>query len=155
MQCNDFEINEDRFLLNSITKACVFKNDVVKTQLPIQKTLLNQILHEVSKIFSSQPYLMRLYQALFSTAYFGLFRIGELTTGDHPIKARDVHVGVNKKKLLFLLHTSKTHWKNVKPQTVKITSQDVKLVMGESNINRAKRGHCFCPYNILIQYVEM
>ena len=47
--------------------------------------------------------------ALFATAYYGLFRVGEITDSQHAVKACDVHIGVNKRKLLFILRTSKTH----------------------------------------------
>ena len=56
-----------------------------------------------------QPYLLVLYEAIFCLAYYGLMRIGELTEGDHPIKAKDIHIGVNKDKILLVLYTSKTH----------------------------------------------
>ena len=56
------------------------------------------------------------------TAYYGLFRIGELTFSEHAVRAKDVHVGTNKKKMLFVLHSSKTHDKGSKPQLIKVTS---------------------------------
>ena len=74
--------------------------------------------HEVGQV-----YLATLYQALFSTAYFGLFRVGELTTRTHPVLARNVHIGSNKRKMLLLLQTSKTHGKGNKPQLIKISSK--------------------------------
>ena len=40
------------------------------------------------------------------------------------MKVADVHIGDNKNKVLFVLRTSKTHWKNVDPQTVKIVAKD-------------------------------
>ena len=59
---------------------------------------------------------------MISTSYFGLLRVGEITSGDHPVLATDVHIAANKRKIMFVLHTSKTHWKNMKPQMIKITS---------------------------------
>ena len=114
----DVYINEDRFLLCSLTSAGKLVNDKVRTRLPIQKGLLLLIL------FHKQPYLDIMYCALFSTTYFGLFRVSEVTSGSHPIKACDVHVGKNKNKMMFVLRTSKTHWMNVKPPIVKITGKD-------------------------------
>ena len=74
-------VNEDRCLLNSLIKACKYHNDHVRTHLPINKQLLQLILKTIDQIFVSQPYLSIMYQALMSTAYFGLFRVGELTEG--------------------------------------------------------------------------
>ena len=61
-----------------------------------------------------------MYQALFTTMYFGLFRIGEVTHSPHVLKAMDVHCAVNKLKMKFILHSSKTHGKGDKPQIIKI-----------------------------------
>ena len=52
---------------------------------------------------------MALYMALFSTAYFGLFRVGELTASKHVVKAVNVRIGQNKNKILFILDSSKMH----------------------------------------------
>ena len=110
------------------------------------------ILKEVYNLFELQPYLRALYAALFSTAYFGLFRIGELTKGDYLVRAQDVHLATNKKKLLFVLRTSKTHWKNVKPQIIKINSRDTEIITNPRKNDRVKRHHNFCPYLILKEY---
>ena len=62
-----------------------------------------------------------MYVALFLTMYFGLFRIGKVTQSPQVVLAQNVHVGMNKNKLLFVLYTSKTHNKGSKPQTIKIS----------------------------------
>ena len=82
------------------------------------------ILRTTEQYFRDQPFLNMLYQALFATSYFGLFRVGELTLGEHTVKARDVQIGKNKNKMLFILRTSKTHWKDAKPQMIKIMSKE-------------------------------
>ena len=69
---------------------------------------------------SPQPYLVKMYRALFVTAYFGLFRVGELTKSQHMVRACDVHIGTNKRKLMFILRSSKTHGEGDKPQVIKI-----------------------------------
>ena len=80
-------LQEDRVLLTSLTKACRLRNDRIMVRLPIQKGVLAMLLNEINYIFDNQPFLRVLYRALFSTAYFGLFRVGELTSGDHPVLA--------------------------------------------------------------------
>ena len=82
------------------------------------------------------------------TTYFGLFRIGEVTTSDHVILAKDVHMGKNKKKLMFVLHSSKTHWKDSKPQIVKISKTD-----GWSKSHFTNLG--FCPFEIIKTYLDI
>ena len=91
-------LNVNKFLLTSMTRACKLHNDRVRTRLPIQKHVLNILLRYTKAFFeeTGQLYLLSLYQALFSTAYYGLLRVGELTASSHTIKARDVHIAQNK-----------------------------------------------------------
>ena len=133
---NNIEINENKFLFSALTKACKLNNARVTTRLPIQKGMLKILLKEVHNkflIWENQPYLHAPYTVLFSTAYFGLFRIGELTKGTHPILAKDVHIARNKQKMLFILRTSKTHGKYSMPQTVKINSRKHKNICRKNN----------------------
>ena len=102
--------NQDRALLNSLTKACQLQNDRMRVRLPIQKGLLELVLFELKRILSGQYYLQILYRALFCLAYYGLMRIGELADGEHSVKAKDVHIGTNKDKILLVLYTSKNSW---------------------------------------------
>ena len=69
-------------------------------RLPIQKGLLTILVNHVRQKYLQlgQEYLAALYPALLSTAYYGLLRVGEVTTGSHPILAPDVHIGNNKNK---------------------------------------------------------
>ena len=160
---NNIKINEDQFLITSLTKACRLVNDRVKTRLPVQKPMLEIMLRHMRECYNKkgQTYLKILYTAIFFTMYYGLFRIGELTTGDHPVLARDVHLGKNKKKLLFVLRTSKTLYKNMKPQLVKITStkmrnksrakSSVSLQTSQRNSNARELP---CPYQALKAYLK-
>ena len=143
------KISEDAYLLKSLTKACKLCNDRVRIRLPIHQGLLNILLKEIQKMFESngQQYLNVLYQALFCSAYYGLLRVGEITKGSHPVLAPDVHIGQNKKKILFILRTSKTHWRDQKPQIVKITSTERK----KEKINKEK---LFCPFAIIREYAN-
>ena len=134
------KLKEDRALLNSLTRACRLRYNRVSTKLPIKKPLLEQILHATDTIFDQQLYLKLMYKVLFITAYYGLFRIGELTYSKHTVKTADVQVGVNKNKLQFILHSSKTHCKGNKPQIIKISASTT------SNRN-------YCPFSLVKQYL--
>ena len=112
-------VQKDSYLLTSLTKACQLQNDVVINRFPIHKGLLHLILNETEKLFNQQPYLEILYKALFISAYYGLLRAGEVTQGPHVILANNVHIGLNKDKILFILRTSKTHTAGSKPQMIK------------------------------------
>ena len=109
----DIEIDKDTNLLTLLTKACRLRNDRVVARLPIHKDMLHMILNRTDSYFRqlNQLYLRILYTTLFMTVYYGLFRVGELTTGSHPVMVGNVHIVENKNKFLLLLRTSKTHWK--------------------------------------------
>ena len=141
------ELNEDKFLLSSLTRACKLHNDRVRTRLPIQKAMMLELLKTVQQYCIqeiNQPYLNALFQAMISTAYFGLFRVSEFTGGPHAIKAIDTHIADNKTKVLFVLCSSKTHGLYTKLQLVRISSRE--LGTGRNN-NKA-----FCPYKLLNDY---
>ena len=145
----DVELNENRFLMTSLTKACKLVNDSVRIRLPISRALLDLILRRISNTLDQQMFLRTMYLALFSTMYFGLFRIGEMTSGSHPVKACDVHIAHNKKKMMFVLRTSKTHWTDNKPQVVKIAS--IERFKGK----RLNNAMTFCPFELLRNYVKI
>ena len=144
-------LNEDRLLLASLSNACKRNNDRIRTRLPICKNMLNLLISVLPEMFGSeQPYLVTLYRALFATAYYGLFRVGELTISQHVVKVADVHIGINKKKLLFVLRSSKTHGLNVKPQMVKISS----TANCNSTVQKDGMKH-YCPFVLLQDYITV
>ena len=148
LQMNNIKINQEQYFLTSVTRACRLKNDQIKARLLIWKGMLRIILDKTDQhmMRANQPYLSLFYCTLFSTAYFGLFRVGELTKSEHQIKARDVHIATNKNKILFVLHTSKTHHKNSPPQMIKIKSE-LKIRSTGSNV-------LYCPYMLLRNYSQ-
>ena len=165
LKSHNINIREDQYLLSSLTRACRLRNDQIKARFPIQKGLLRIILRTTQCHFMdiSQPYLAMLYQTLFSTTYFGLFRVSEVTSGAHPILAKDVHIGRNKKKILFILHTSKTHVRNMPPQMVKIKSESPKnknsanpsqIGYHDSKGHNDTKGGVICPYKLLRRYTD-
>ena len=135
--------NDKLVLVRSLAKACKIVNDQVRTRLTIQCGLLEMILFEVQRIFSEkkQWYLELLYKSLFAISYYGLMRVGEVINSQHVLEARNVHLALNKDKLLLVLFSSKTHNKSSKPQKIKITANNIE-----------KSGHYinrhFCPFKL-------
>ena len=143
--------DENCILLSALTKACRRINDRVRTRLPIQYRLLEMIIFEVQRLFAeTQPYLEILYKTIFILAYYGLFRIGELTWSNHCVKAKDIHLARNKDKLLIMLYTSKTHGKESRPQEIKITANHSATTNCGTEV-RIKR--IFCPFILTRQYM--
>ena len=141
-----YEWNDNKILLNALTRACRLKNDRLRTQLPIQCSLLEMLLFEIVRKYANQPYLQILFKAVFILSFYGLFRVGEVTTGDHPIKAKDIHIAANKEKILVVLYTSKTHGVGNVPQKVKIVANN-----GQKKGNYRKRN--FCPFKVMREYM--
>ena len=152
---NNIEIDEDTYLLGSLTKACRVHNDHFTQRLPIQKGMLGVLIKNTDMWFQAkgQPFLSVLYRTLFSTAYFGLFRVGELTTGEHPVKVTDVKIGENKNKFLFILRSSKTHNKDVKPQRVTISST-APFIKQREPYPEIKESS-WCPFYLLQAYRQI
>ena len=146
----DYTCDHDKLLLKALTLTCQSRNDVAADRLPIQKNLMEQILFEVERYYTdedNQPYLELLYKTMIIFLYYGLLRISEITCtkAGHALKAKDVHFAENKSKILLVLHSSKTHGKNARPQTIKIapTANTFRLW---SNNNH------FCPFQITQDY---
>ena len=143
------KVNEDRCLLNSLTRACKLTKDTVTIRRPIHKQMLEMIIKTVHFHFDQlgQIYLKHLYSALFATTYYGLFRVGEVTMSPHAVKACDVQIGTNKRKLMFILRSSKTHTKGMHPQIIKIAS------INGNNI-RKRNNNPYCPFKLLHSYLR-
>ena len=75
-------------------------------------------------------------------------RISEFTFSNlatHYVRAKDVHVGLNKDKILLVLYTSKTHGHESRPQEIKI----------EASEEQSKTSRHFCPFKLKIQYMHL
>ena len=147
LQDDGYAVDVDKVILNTLIRACRLVNDKVQTRLPIHLRLLEMLMFELEHKFATQPYLTCLYQTIFMLAYYGMFRIGELTLGSHTIKAKDIHIGENKNKILIILYSSKTHGKESVPQRVKISSSK-----RENIVNVQK---FFCPFKKSREYLAI
>ena len=139
--------DDSKMLIRTLSRACRLTNDRITVQLPIKLGLLEIILFELKRLFHDRRYLALLYQTLFSVAYYGLFRVGELATGSHPIRAKDVHIQQNKNKLLFVLYTSKTHGHESRPQKIKIRANP--------EFSKYKSNKFFCPFQLSREYLKL
>ena len=149
-----YQWDDNKNILTALTRACKHINDRVRTRLPIQNGLLELILFEIKRHFikvkHNQVYLAVMYQALFAMGYYGLMRVGELMMSQHTVKAKDVHLSVNKEKLLIVLYTSKTHHKGSYPQKIKIVSNKQDQRKGKYFTMKN-----FCPFKLVDNYLRI
>ena len=151
LKVDGYEWNNDKAMLTVITKSCRLLNDTLKVRLPIRRRLLDLILFEIQRIYQNkQPYLEKLYLAAFSLAYYGMMRIGEIALGPHTIKAKDIHVGRNKQKILMVLYTSKTHGLESRPQKIKIEANSNNVLQSQ---NSEFNGLIFCPFAMVRRFL--
>ena len=54
-------LDENIYLLKSLTRACRIHHDKVTIRLPIKKPLLRLLIYEIDTLFGTQPYLHTLY----------------------------------------------------------------------------------------------
>ena len=142
----DQQVDEKRIVLGSLVCACKLKNDCIKTRLPLSSDLLEIILFEWERFYNKQRYLEVLYKAMFLLGFYGLLRIGEMTASPHVVKAANVHIGLNKNKILVVLYSSKTHHEGSRPQKIKILAN-------ESDYKGRKK--FFCPFREVRSYLKL
>ena len=142
-----YEWNDKQVILDSLVKSCKIKNDQVKVRLPIKRALLEMLLGEIGRWFgmqNPQPYLEKMYKAMFCLAYYGMMRVGELTLSPHTLKAGHIHVGNNKDKIMVVLYSSKTHGAASRPQKIKIASLPIEV-----------KQQNFCPIRAIQKFMEI
>ena len=112
--------------------------------------MLNLLLKELVKWGNkkNQPYLHSLYMAMLSSVYYGLLRVGKIAKGHHTILVENMYLASNKRKMLFILRSSKTQHTGCHPQQIKITSSPPQTTEKSHN----KSTH-FCPYEILCDFI--
>ena len=59
LKADKYKRNDDLVLVTSLTRACKLINDRVMSRLPIQRGLLDVLLHEISRNFKDQFYLRK------------------------------------------------------------------------------------------------
>lgn len=143
LKSDGVELHEDKDLLSSLLTTCKIKNKSLFIRMPIKFKLLKAIIDHTHIALNreGQYFLGALLKSMFSMAYFGLLRVGEMVKSQHQIKLRNVHFAKNKSKVTILLESSKTHSKTDKPQ--KITLPEVKKLPQ------------YCPVSLLKEYLKL
>lgn len=117
-----FKISEHSLEIASIIRSAKKLNNRMILREPIHKHMLKQLLDVAEAHFKQvgQLYLCKLYRAMLVTAYYGFMRIGEITDSKHVFKEKDLHISTNKKTILIILRSSKTHNEGDRPFEIRI-----------------------------------
>lgn len=143
LKSDGIELHEDKDLLSSLLTTCKLRNKSLHIRMPIRFKLLKAILDHTQIMLNNagQEYLGTLLKAMFSTAYFGMLRVGEMVKSQHQISIDNVHFAKNKEKITILLRLSKTHTYRDKPKKISLP-QVTKLPQ-------------YCPVALLQQYLKL
>ena len=154
-----YEWKNNKFELNAMTRSCKLKFDMVKNRFPIKLKLLELIIKQIHSSLHDQIYLLTLYTTVFLICYYGLLRVGEVSLSKHSIKAVDEHQAKNRNKLKLILHSSKTHGRNKRPQEIEIIGRGeitVNTPDGKTTIlNHKLVAGTFCPVEWTKKYIEL
>ena len=150
LNTDNYEWDDSRLLVHSLSQACRLKNDTVHCRFPISKRLLEILLFELERILYHSQYSCILYKAILCLGYYGLMCVGELTDSCHTAKACNIHIGANKDKILVILYSSKTHSKASYPQETKISS-----IASQASHMNIKSTTFFCPFQVIRTYVKL
>lgn len=120
------KFSDRSFELKAIIRASKLVNNRINVRMPITKPILTAVLKQLDIRYDQQPYLLAMYRAMMVAAYYGMLRVGEITSGTHALKAQ--HVIRTRRKtghkyvlgIRLYLRSSKTHGIGDYPQSVDI-----------------------------------
>ena len=95
---------KDSFVIKMVVKGVSSRYLVPDIRLPINIALLHDMWNVLS-IVVKNPYMVKLYRSMFTLAYHGLLRPGEVTYTPHAIKVQ--HVYFVYENVHLYLHSSK------------------------------------------------
>ena len=132
------------FLIQKLLTA-LSRRQPVDIRLPVTRPVLHELVRALSFTYSS-AFRRSLFSALFLVAFYGLFRIGELTAKSNRFASSVVQFG----NLTFLSRNGRTHV--------------AKITISEYKHNTSRRpfdiliarevSSAFCPVLALIQYYD-
>lgn len=130
------------FAVNKILEGCRRSRASRDKRTPLTKPILVAICNQLSTV-CYDAYEMKLFTALFTLAYFGLFRVSELTAnrsyqGDRAILISDISIGQNKQSIVICLRHYKTNQYG-RPVFIKLPRQN-------DNV---------CPVAKLVEFLEV
>ena len=151
-----YQWDDQLIIFSTITKTCKLHFDTIKPRFPIRHRFLEVILFETQRKFAlmNQPFLEILYVTAYLLLYFGMMRVGEVAAGDHSILARNVHYSENRKEILIMLYTSKTHNESDEPQRIRIKQNQLEVLSKKKcdEISKQCINKNFCPIKWFNRY---
>lgn len=144
---------QNSFITQKLLEGCRRSRPSKDNRAPVTKTVLLAICSVLPNVCYS-PYEATLFHALFTLAYFGLFRVGELVSTNATSKSGLLvdDLRIERKTVSLVLRGYKTNQKRT-PLTIKLPAEEEQAicpVLGSRKYvqNRVKSpGHLFCHAN--------
>jgi hypothetical protein len=92
------------FVIQKLLRAVKYNNQTLDTRLPITEALLIQ-LSQAADFTTGSEYNKQLIRCMMSLAFWGFFRIGELTSTNCPIKISDITFSIKGGEIIEALVT--------------------------------------------------
>ena len=141
----------DVFVVSKILKGCRRLRPVVDKRAPITLSMLKQIC-AVVPVVSNSIFESMLFKALFSVAYFGLFRVSKLVftnNGNMSISVEDIRFDSDQKHVVLCLRTSKTN-QSGKPTYLKLPCESDDAICPVCNLKIYMRYRPLTPGQLFI-----
>ncbi len=146
LQLDGVVLHENEYAMKQMHRAAK-KRDVQRIRKPVSFTLLSQALDRLQFVIDDK-YELQLFKAIFVTAYYGMFRIGELVESEHAIKLRNV-LGDDDRTVHLIQHSSKVMKPGQIPLVVEIKPRGTKYcpckLLNLFTVERARIGRRLTP----------
>jgi site-specific recombinase XerD len=146
-----YDIREN-FVVTKLLEGCSRLRKTRDTRAPITKNILSSIILQLPNVCYNL-YETDLFKAIFTLAYFGLFRVSELVAtmkfSSNQLQFNDVHFSPDQKSVSLVLRKFKTNQRGV-PTVIKIAEQGdtslcpIKLLLGYLAKRPTVTGPLFC-----------
>jgi len=125
----------DVFVVRKLLQGCRRLRPVVDKRAPITVSMLRQIC-TIMPTITYTYYETVLFKALFTVAFFGLFRVGELvdtTSGNAPIMVDSTQINLAKTHVSLVLKVTKNNQYG-HPMCIKLPCESEKLICPVNNL---------------------
>jgi len=127
----------DVFVINKIIKGCRRLRPVVDKRAPITILMLQKICNVLPMVANSS-FESLLFKAMFSVAYFGLFRVSELVftnNGNRSLQFEDVLFDNDNKHVLLCLKVFKNN-QNGNPVRMRLPCESDRMICPVCNLHQ-------------------
>ncbi len=130
MRLEGIELQSNNFLYNVILKVCNklrAESGMIYVRIPLTECLTKKLVAAIQR-FPMSSYDKLLYSAVICTAYYGLFRIGEVIDSQHAMRLENMQINPRTLGVKIKVTSSKTMRPGDLPWTVKINKDDSPLI---------------------------